>query len=123
MFHGDRGRQYASWEFRELLKGWGMRISMSRKGNCWENAYSEALLESLQGRAFAWDVPADPATGQGRGHRLAGWYKPQTTVDVGLQEPYAIPAPLARGSTENSKSVSSVMGVATQVQGQAGPPA
>ena len=48
IFHSDRGSQYASGEFQELLKGWGMRSSMSRKGNCWDNACSETLFGSLK---------------------------------------------------------------------------
>ncbi len=38
IFHSDRGSQYASHEFRMLLEERGIRASMSRKGNCWDNA-------------------------------------------------------------------------------------
>jgi putative transposase len=37
-FHSDRGSQSCSHEFQHVMKGWGMRSSMSRKGNCWDNA-------------------------------------------------------------------------------------
>ncbi|MDB5744940.1 MAG: transposase [Polaromonas sp.] len=37
IFHSDRGSQYCSHEFQDSLKTWGMRSSMSRKENCWDN--------------------------------------------------------------------------------------
>jgi putative transposase len=40
MHHSDRGSQYASSDYQEALKRYGMIVSMSRKGNCWENAVS-----------------------------------------------------------------------------------
>jgi len=36
IFHSDRGSQYCSQEFQDTLAAWGMRSSMSRKGNCWD---------------------------------------------------------------------------------------
>ena len=48
MFHSDRGSQYASKDFRDALKGYGITSSMSRRGNCWDNACSETLLGSLK---------------------------------------------------------------------------
>jgi transposase InsO family protein len=48
MFHSDRGSQYASQQFQELLRGRGIKASMSRKGNCWDNACSETLFGSLK---------------------------------------------------------------------------
>ena len=40
IFHSDRGSQYASDDFNEVLKVNGITPSMSRKGNCWDNACS-----------------------------------------------------------------------------------
>jgi putative transposase len=48
IFHSDRGSQYASDDFTQLLKGHGITPSMSRKGNCWDNACSETLFGSLK---------------------------------------------------------------------------
>jgi putative transposase len=48
IFHSDRGSQYASRGYAELLAGHGIRASMSRKGNCWDNACSETLFGSLK---------------------------------------------------------------------------
>jgi putative transposase len=48
IFHSDRGSQYASLEFRAVLNQHGIRASMSRKGNCWDNAPTETLFGSLK---------------------------------------------------------------------------
>jgi putative transposase len=48
IFHSDRGSQYASGRYTELLAEHGIRASMSRKGNCWDNACSETLFGSLK---------------------------------------------------------------------------
>jgi putative transposase len=57
IFHSDRGSQYASDDFSGTLKDHGITQSMSRKGNCWDNACSETLfgslkVERLHGRRF-----------------------------------------------------------------------
>jgi putative transposase len=46
--HFDRGSQYASKEFKELVEDSGFKLSMSRKGNCWDNAVSESFFHSLK---------------------------------------------------------------------------
>jgi transposase InsO family protein len=48
IFHSDRGSQYASKEFRDALTEYGITASMSRRGNCWDNACSETLFGSLK---------------------------------------------------------------------------
>jgi transposase InsO family protein len=48
IFHSDRGSQYASRRYTDLLAGHGIKASMSRKGNCWDNACSESLFGSLK---------------------------------------------------------------------------
>jgi putative transposase len=48
IFHSDRGSQYCSHEFQAALKAYGMRSSMSRRGNCWDNAPTESLWGSLK---------------------------------------------------------------------------
>jgi transposase InsO family protein len=47
-FHSDRGVQYASIEFREALASRLVRQSMSRKGNCWDNAVAESFFKILK---------------------------------------------------------------------------
>jgi putative transposase len=46
--HSDRGSQYASHAFQACLKEYEMICSMSRKGNCWDNAPSESFFNSLK---------------------------------------------------------------------------
>jgi len=58
IFHSDRGSQYASADFSEVLNEHGITPSMSRKGDCWDNACSETLfgslkVERLHGQRFA----------------------------------------------------------------------
>ncbi|MNL12596.1 IS2 transposase TnpB [compost metagenome] len=48
IFHSDRGIQYASHEFRRCLKGLPVLQSMSRKGNCWDNAIAESFFKTLK---------------------------------------------------------------------------
>jgi putative transposase len=48
IFHSDRGSQYASREFNQVLSEHRITPSMSRKGNCWDNACSETLFGSLK---------------------------------------------------------------------------
>jgi transposase InsO family protein len=44
IFQSDRGSQYAGEDFRPVLERHGIRPSVSRKGNCWGNAVTEALF-------------------------------------------------------------------------------
>jgi putative transposase len=46
--HSDRGVQYASREYAQLLEQHGIHISMSRKGNPWDNATCESFLKTLK---------------------------------------------------------------------------
>lgn len=46
--HSDRGSQYCSHDFQKQLAEYGMLSSMSRKGNCWDNAPSESFFNSLK---------------------------------------------------------------------------
>lgn len=48
IFHSDRGSQYASEAYRNFLKNKEIRPSMSRKGNCYDNAYVESWFSSLK---------------------------------------------------------------------------
>lgn len=48
IFHSDRGIQYASADFRVVLNAYGFIQSMSRKGNCYDNAVSESFFHTLK---------------------------------------------------------------------------
>jgi putative transposase len=46
--HSDRGSQYASHEYQQALKDYGILASMSRKGNCYDNACIESFFGTLK---------------------------------------------------------------------------
>lgn len=48
LHHTDRGSVYCSDEYQEKLKKYGMRVSMSRKGNCYDNAVSESFFSTIK---------------------------------------------------------------------------
>ena len=48
LHHSDRGCQYTSRAYRRQLEQVGMQVSMSRKGNCWDNAAMESFFGSLK---------------------------------------------------------------------------
>ncbi len=48
LVHSDRGSQYASGSYQRLLASRGIRCSMSRKGNCWDNAPMESFFATLK---------------------------------------------------------------------------
>ena len=48
LHHSDRGSQYASGVFQDKLTDYGMACSMSRKGNCWDNAPTESWFNSFK---------------------------------------------------------------------------
>ena len=48
LHHSDRGVQYASGDYQARLAGAGIRCSMSRKGNCWDNACVESFFGTLK---------------------------------------------------------------------------
>lgn len=50
--HSDRGSQYASHAFQGKLKELGMTCSMSRKGNCWDNAPTESWFNSFKNERY-----------------------------------------------------------------------
>ncbi len=52
--HSDRGSQYASKKFRRLLQAHKIKGSMSRKGNCWDNAVVESFFGSLKQERVQW---------------------------------------------------------------------
>ena len=48
IWHTDRGSQYASHSHRAILQQHGIKQSMSRKGNCWDNSVSESFFHTLK---------------------------------------------------------------------------
>jgi putative transposase len=54
IMHTDRGSQYASHQYRNLLLAHGIKGSMSRKGDCWDNAVAESFFGSLKQERVQW---------------------------------------------------------------------
>jgi len=48
LHHSDRGSQYASGDYQELLKKYEITQSMSHKGDCWDNAVGESFVHTLK---------------------------------------------------------------------------
>lgn len=55
LLHSDRGVQYASIEYQSLLKAHGIVCSMSRKGDCWDNAVMESFYHLLKAELIAFE--------------------------------------------------------------------
>jgi putative transposase len=49
LHHSDRGSQYTSTDYQTLLRDWGIEVSMSRKGDCYDNALMESFFATLKG--------------------------------------------------------------------------
>lgn len=89
LVHSDRGIQFASYDFRAELKRHGCVQSMSRKGNCWDNAVAESFFHTLKTqfirhRRFSDRLEAEMALFQyieayynrRRRHSSNGWMSP-----------------------------------------------
>jgi putative transposase len=78
LHHSDRGSQYACTEYRALLAAHGLAASMSRAGDCWDNAVVESFLgtlktELVEGADWATRAEAEAAVGE----YLEAWYNRQ----------------------------------------------
>ena len=58
--HSDRGVQYASQEYQQLLREHHIQCSMSRKGNCWDNACAESFFSTLKRECIHDQVYSNP---------------------------------------------------------------
>jgi putative transposase len=96
--HSDRGVQYASGAYRERLAAHGIAVSMSRRGDCWDNAVVESFIATLK-----WELVAD-ADWRTRRHAaralfeyLEVWYNRQRRhSSLGYQTPVQYAAALAK---------------------------
>ena len=73
--HSDRGVQYACTAYQELLATYGLEASMSRKGDCWDNAVAESFFATLELELIAWQRWATRAEARAAIFRyIATWY-------------------------------------------------
>jgi len=64
LHHTDRGSQYASTDYRNRLEAQGIICSMSRKGNCWDNAVAESFFGTMK-------AELEPETTEGASRAVA----------------------------------------------------
>ena len=99
IFHSDRGSQYCSHDFKKLLEKNEIRQSMSRKGDCWDNAPCESYFKTLKielsgGEAFPSRKAASTAIfeyievfyNRVRLHSSLGYLTPEEYEELGRQE-------------------------------------
>jgi putative transposase len=96
--HSDRGVQYASGAYRALLTAHGLTSSMSRKGNCWDNAVVESFFATLKNELRPDGVWPTRALAQAALARyIEGWYNYQRRhATLGYLSPYHYERALAR---------------------------
>ena len=98
LHHSDRGIQYASAAYRAVLAQHGMTSSMSRAGNCWDNAVVESFFATLKTELAA---TAQWPTRTSAQRALTGyidhWYNPQRRhTTLGFKSPIQYERELAR---------------------------
>ena len=73
--HSDRGVQYACTAYRELLAAHGVEVSMSRRGNCWDNAVAESFFATLERELIdRHDWPTRAEAARAIFDYIAAWY-------------------------------------------------
>ncbi|MGR6319024.1 IS3 family transposase [Micromonospora soli] len=75
IFHADRGCQYTSTQHARLTKRHGIRLSLSRRGQCWDNAVAESFFATIKTELLhrqAW--PTREAARQAIFEYVEGWY-------------------------------------------------
>ena len=75
IFHSDRGVQYASDSFRGLLEQYNAIQSMSRKGNCWDNAVAESFFKTVKVECLNnYTITSQPQAYSILFRYIDGWY-------------------------------------------------
>lgn len=76
VFHSDRGSQYASTAFTNTLRAHGFTASMSRVGNCWDNAVAESFFATLKNEEATGVYASKAAAKDALAHYIHGFYNP-----------------------------------------------
>jgi putative transposase len=74
VFHSDRGSQFASADFRTAIGALEMVASMSRKGNCWDNAVVESFFATLKAEEVTAPYETKEAATRGIANYIHGFY-------------------------------------------------
>ena len=89
--HSDRGVQYACGEYQALLAAHGARASMSRRGNCWDNAVAESFFSTVELELIErsdWPTHGEARTAIFK--FIEGWYNPRRLHStLGYRSPVA----------------------------------
>ena len=107
LFHSDRGSQYAGNKFREMLNRFGMVASMSRKGNCWDNACAETVFGSLKVERLAGQRFATRRAAQDETLAWIRWYnqtRMHSTLDYLSPAQFELSASQGRMAMEKLKN-------------------
>ncbi len=97
LHHADRGSQYAGRAYQGLLAAHGLTSSMSRKGNCWDNAVAESFFATLEHELLAEeDFPSREAARRAIFAFIEVWYnRERRHSSLGYVSPVAYEAQLA----------------------------
>jgi transposase InsO family protein len=91
--HSDRGVQYASGEYQHVLAGHGLVPSMSRRGDCWDNAVVESFFSTLKQELESTAWANEPAAAHAVGEYIDRFYNPvRLHSTLGYQSPNAFEA-------------------------------
>jgi len=75
MFHSDRGVQYACTEFTSILEAYNCTQSMSRKGNCWDNAVAESFFKTIKSEyIYNYKIESQESARSLIFRYIEGWY-------------------------------------------------
>ena len=95
--HSDRGIQYASAAYQALLAAHGARPSMSRRGDCWDNAVAESFFSTLKQEIGTRRWATHESAARQVGEYIDGFYNPvRLHSTLGYRAPAAFEATRAR---------------------------
>jgi putative transposase len=96
LHHSDRGSQYASKDYRALLAAWGITVSMSRTGDCYDNAVMESFFGTLKTECITERYLTRTDARTGIFEYIEGWYNRQRRHStLGYLSPHAFEAAYA----------------------------
>ncbi len=96
LHHSDRGVQYASDDYRQMLDSHGIQVSMSRVGNCYDNAAMESFFKTLKTERTNHEEYATPEEARRSIFQyIEGWYNRRRRHSaIGYKSPEAFEASL-----------------------------